>query len=288
MDENPTAPVANDSPAPAEPTTPVEPSTPEPSAPDAPAEQPQPSEPTGPPPETPDTDTPDRGVDPDKGIDPDKGDTPEKSESELKGMTRAERKEYFESLSQQSRKSIEQAIDSVYQAQPVDQIKEGYLEQGYSEFEATQLARADHRDQKEQINEARAEIAELNSAMQTQAIEVITTIPWLNSENDGKGYDKASTEAASKLYDSLAVVRDERTGAIVEAKISPKEFYTLIDKIRSSGAHDAELKARKAAEKEMASVAPPSSVTNKRDSSFESLSPSEMKAQLLAKGIAVT
>lgn len=295
------APVVNDNPAPVDAPPADAGTTPEPSIPDAPADGTQ--VPADSPPATTDPDLPDHGVDPDKGIDPDKGDDApaDKSDSELKGLSRAERKEYFESIERQTRKNVEQAIDAVYQPQAVEEVKAKYLKEGYSEFESTLMARDEVREQEKQISEARGEVAELNMTMATEAIEVVTSIPWLNSENgpqvdaDGKpvpgtnrGYDQASTEAASQLYEQLAVVKDQRTGQIIEALMSPKQFYTLIDQIRSSGMQEAELKARKAAEKELSSVAPPSSTTNKRDTAFESLSPAEQRAQLQAKGYAVT
>lgn len=228
------------------------------------------------------TQVPDEGDEPDTGNDPDAGDEATEPNS-LKGMTREQRAEFFKQQQEQQRKSVEQAINQVYQPQPVDELTEAYMNEGYDQFQATMLARETQREQQAQIAEARAEIAELNSSLITEAMEVVNTIDWLDDSKADK-FDQSSADAASQLYEALAIEKDPRTNQIVNAKISPKQFYTLIDQIRQSGAKQAGLSARKAAEQEIASVAPPTSTTNVRDTPFAELSPSEMRAKLEAQG----
>lgn len=317
------APTVTDSPAPdpapADPAPAEETSTtPDPApAPDAPAETPKAPEPTGPAPDTNDPTLPDHGVDPDKGIDPDAGDQPPNPDEpnpadpnkdqpadnapDLKNMSRAERAEYFRNLDQATRKKVEASIDQAYQPQPMDELTEHFKEQGHSDFEAQILARETRRDQQAQINEARAEIAELNAGLTTDAMEVVSTIDWLNPTKGEGIYDKSSADAASALYQELCIVRDENTaqrdaegkpipgtGQIIETKMMPSRFYHLMDQIRSAGSETSRLQALKSAEKQMAAVAPPSSNTNRRATPFESKSAAEMRAELQAKGVAVT
>lgn len=198
-------------------------------------------------------------------------------------MTRAERAAYYRELSQANSKQVEQAIDHAYQPQPVDELKEAYLDQGYSDAEATLLARDEVRSQREQIQEARADIAELNMTLTTEAMEVVNTIAWTNAQN-AETYDRETTEAASRLYEQLAVSKDPRTGQIVEAKLTPKQFYGLIDQIRSSGAAEAQLKGQKAAEQQLSAVAPPTSNTNQRSVAFNNMSVAQQEQYLKAKG----
>lgn len=254
-------------------------------------------EPTGPAPDTTDPGTPDHGIDPDKGIDPDAGDLPTNPDPpldnkddgpiDLKSMSRAERAAYFKEQADVSRRQVEQAIDKAYQPQNINELRAAYIEAGYDEGTATLLARGDVQDQRNQINEARAEIAELNAGMAMEAMEVVNSIPWLNSDNKDS-YDQKTTEAVSTLYESLALTKDPNTGQTVEAKLSPKQFYTLMNQVRESGAAEARLEGQKAAERQMAAVAPPSSNTTKRATPFDNLSTADMRAQLLAKGINVT
>lgn len=316
------APATTDSgapdPAPADPS-PAEETSQEPTTPpaeNAPAENPAP-EPTGPAPDTNDPTLPDHGVDPDKGIDPDAGDQPPHPDEpnpadpnkdqpadagpDLKSMSRAERAEYFRNLDKATRKQVEANIDKVYQPQSHDELKEKYIEAGYDDFQADILARETRRDQQAQINEARAEIAELNAGLTADAVEVVTTIDWLNPTKGEGVYDKGSTQVASSLYEQLCVVRDDRTaqrdgqgnpipgtGQIIEVRMSPSQFYTAMDQIRSAGNENSRIQAQKAAESQMAAVAPPSSNTNRRAPSFDSLSAAEQRERLLAKGIVVT
>lgn len=319
MDPNDSpAPVVTDSgapdPAPADPSPAVD-TPPEPTQPaeNAPAADPQAPEPTGPAPDTNDPDLPDHGINPDKGIDPDKGDAPPNPDTpnpadpaaeanlDLKSMSRAERAEYFQSLDKNTRKQVEAVIDKAYQPQAHDELKQQYVDQGYDDFQADILARETRRDQQAQINEARAEIAELNAGLSTDAMEVVSTIDWLNPTKGEGIYDATAANAASQLYQNLCIVRDDNTaqrdaqgnlipgtGQIIEAKMAPSTFYHLMDQIRSSGSETSRVSALKAAEAQMAAVAPPSSNTNRREAAFESKSAAEMRAELQAKGIAVT
>lgn len=209
--------------------------------------------------------------------------TTEQQDSELKGLTREQRAEYFKQQQAQNRKQIETAVDAAYQPQPVDELTEYYREQGYSDGEAAMLARDDVKEQRAQIAEAKAQISELNMTLATEAMEVVNTTPWLDSTNKAT-YDEPSANAVSQLYEMLAVEKDGNTGQIVNAKMTPKQFYSLMDQVRQSGAKEAGAKARKAAEAEMASVAPPTSTTNKRDTSFDEMTVDQQRSYLRAKG----
>lgn len=185
--------------------------------------------------------------------------TPEEQSNDvdLKSMSKEERKEYFQSLQQNQKRQVEQAINEVYQPQPVDQLKDEFLNEGYSEYEATMLARDTVREQATQIAEARAEIAEVNMAIQTDAIDVMSTFDWADPSKPT--FDKETASAAGQLYEQLGVTKDPRTGQIIEAKIPLKQFYNAINTIRNSGSTQAQIKAQKAAEAQMAAAAPPTS-----------------------------
>lgn len=209
--------------------------------------------------------------------------TEEKTESELKGMSRRERQEYFENFKQTQAREIDRSIDQAYQPQPLDELTQAFLNQTneygeprYDQFQAEMLARETVREQRAQIAEARAEIRELNAGLQADAIDVVHDIPWLDKESTAN-YDKDSAEIASDLYGALCVTRDPNSKQIIEARMSPKEFYGAIDKIRSAGSASAQLKAQKALEQQLASVAPqgstaPSSPSSADDKQAASLS----------------
>lgn len=188
----------------------------------------------------------------------DKPDEPveEKSDSELKGMTREERKEYFQNLQKQTKQEIEQAVDQVYKPQDVAELQEEYMQRGYTEGEALILARGDVAEQKAQIAEATTEITELNANIRVDAVEARAKYEWMNPESTN--FERDTTEIAAQLFE-LGTVKDERTGQIVDTRMTPMQVASLIDKIRNSGSAKAQVAAQKAAERQMAAAAPPTS-----------------------------
>jgi len=306
--------------APAAPAEPANP-TPQPGSGDGGGNTPP--EPTDPAPQMPDPDVPDHGVDSDKGIDPDKGDEPtgnppedpsnepdpdnpaDKVENEnqtvdLSKMSRAERVQYFQELEAKTTKEVEARVNATYKPTPLEELKQKYIDEGKTDFEASMLAREEVRDQELDIARASSERAELNAKLAIESTEVLADMPWLNAK-DKEAFDKEAAPAAIEAYDRLCLTRDDNTaqhddngkpipgtGQIIGALMTPKEFFGLMDKIRSSGNATAELKAQKAAEEQMAAVAAPSSNSNKREAEFDSLSNEEKRARLRASGHLVT
>lgn len=246
------------------------------------------NEPQTDPAKTPDETVPDKGIEPDKGVDPDAPDTPEQTpnqddKTDLSKMTRAERREFYQNIERENQRRISQAIDQTYQPQDRQALKEAYMEQGLDEFQADWYADRDIRDQQNQITQAKNEIIELNGALAVEAMEVVNTYPWLNSQNEGKGYDPDTTNAVTSLYEAM-VTKDPNSNQIIEAKLTPRQFYGLMDMVRQSGAQEARLQGQRNAERELASVAPQSSTTRTREPNFADLSPEQMRERLQAKG----
>lgn len=153
------------------------------------------------------------------------------------------------------RRTIEQTIDRSYQPQPADQLVNAFMEQGYNQFEAEMLARDERRNQQSQIQEARTHIAEMNMQIETEAIQVMHDFPVFDPNSDK--YDPEFAAKASLLYERAADVQvDPNSGVIVQSKITPYEFYKQLHDMRSSGVSQAQVKAQKAAEQQMAAVAP--------------------------------
>lgn len=229
------------------------------------------------------------------------GGEPENQDVDTKSMSRAERAQHYQNLEQQARKEVEARVKETYQPQSLEELKQKYVDQGNDEFQATILAREEIRDQERDIAVATAERAELNAGLAIEATEVLGTIGWLNPRNK-EAYDKESSDAATELYDTLCLTRDENTAQldqdgkpipgtaqIVGATMTPKQFYGLIDKIRSSGLEGAKMAAQKAAERQMGSVAAPSSNSNKPVAKeFDQLSNAEKREKLRQSGHLVT
>lgn len=181
---------------------------------------------------------------------------------DLKSMSRRERAAYFatereqQRIESQAKQEVVQAVSQAYQPQDVQDLQQQYMEAGYSEGESLMLARQDVAEQKAQIADATTQIAELNADLRVDAVEAQAKYEWMNP--NGKTYDKETTAIAAQMFE-LATVKDERTGQIVDTKMTPSQVGALIDKIRTSAMKEAGIKAQKNAESQMASVAPPTS-----------------------------
>lgn len=189
-------------------------------------------------------------------------DTEQQAETEqedavaTKGMTRKERAEYYSQQEQQQGRQIEQAVAQAYQPQPVDQLQQYYMGQGHTEGEALILARQDVSEQKAQIAEASAEIVRFNAGLEVDSMEAKMKYDWMNP--DKPTFNKEMAMYASELF-AQGMVTDPRTGQIIDAKKTPSQVAAIVDGIYQTGVKKASVKAQKAAEQQMASVAPPSS-----------------------------
>lgn len=207
------------------------------------------------------TDTQEAAEDDTKPEEEESPDTESESDSEpdLKSMTRRERAEYFnqERQLQQEKRQVEQSIEQAYQPQDAQQLKEHFLSEGYSEAEATLLARDEVREQKATIAEAKAQIAEFNADLRVDTIEAQSKYDWMNPAKPDV-YNKELHNYAADLF-AQGIILDERTGNIIDAKRTPSQVADIVNKIYESGVQKATVKAQRAAEQQMASVAPPSS-----------------------------
>lgn len=199
---------------------------------------------------------------PDETNDDDKDDTQQDSEQsedepDEPKLTRRERAERY-AEERVAKQQVEQAVSQAYQPQDVAEVQEQYMQQGYDEGTSLMLARQDVSEQKAQIAQATTQIAELNANIRVDAVEARAKYDWMNPAKEGKGFDKDITAIAAQMFE-LATVKDERTGQIVDAKMTPMQVATIIDKIRTSAMKESGLKAQKNAESQMASVAPQSS-----------------------------
>lgn len=183
-------------------------------------------------------------------------------EPEQPQETEAERAQRFYELRQQQKqvtqKEISNKINQEYKPQPVDQLTQQFLDQGYDEFQATMLARDEVRNQREALNEQRAQIAELNAQIEVEAIQVMHEFPIFDPNS--KEYDADFATKAGQLYERAANVQvDPRTGAVTQTSITPYTFYKSLADLRTASTATAQAKAQKAVQAQMAAVEPPTS-----------------------------
>lgn len=214
--------------------------------------------------ETPEADTP--AEDPDKPAESEAAPDEEKPEAptdeqtvDLKGMSRAERAAYYQSIQQEQTREVTEVVNQNYQPQDVTEIQQAYLDT-YPDMDqgtALMLARQDVAEQKTQIAEATTKIVELNSNLRVSGVEAQAAYDWMNPAK-GDSYDKDLHDLTAQIF-SQGITTDPRTGQIIEARMTPKQAADIVDKIRNSGVSKAQLAGQKAAEAQLAAVAPPTS-----------------------------
>jgi hypothetical protein len=189
-------------------------------------------------------------------------DEPQKSPEELEAERKERNRQFYEQRQaerQQKQRQIERTVDSQYQPQTMAELTNKFMEQGYDEFQAQMLARDERREQQAQINEARTQIAELNMQIETEAVQVMHDFPVFDPTR--KEYDKDFAEKASQLYVRAASpVTDPKTGLVIQANMTPYQFYQHLAEMRGSGVSQAQVKAQTAVQQQMAAVTPQSSV----------------------------
>lgn len=194
--------------------------------------------------------------------------------------TEAERKQRFYEMrkaGKEERQELERSISQQYQPQPADELTRQFTEQGYTEFEAEMLARDEVRNQRDQINSERTQVAELNMQINTEAVQVMHDYPVFDPKSSD--YDKDFAKRASDMYNRAAGVKvDPRTGAVISTNLTPYNFYKELAEMRGSGVSQAQVSAQRAAEQQMASVAPPSSTAPVITASKEDAEASRMSA----------
>lgn len=180
-----------------------------------------------------------------------------KPADETKGMTRAERAEHYQNLERQTRKEVDQAYRGYQPAKTLEDYKNEYLDQGLTDGEALIAARMDVADDRAKIAEEKSDLSQFNADIRVDSFEAQSTFDWMNKSKPDS-YDKESHALAAELFSAGAEV-DPNTGQVLSAIFSPMQAAQIIDKARNSGMTKAQIKGQKAAEAQMAAVAPSSS-----------------------------
>jgi hypothetical protein len=190
---------------------------------------------------------------------------PAEAEAEKETDDEKERKRHNYEMAQRriqeresQKRQVEQTIDQAYQPQPVDQLTQYFMDQGADQFQAEMLARDEVRNQRDQINTVRTQVAELNMQIETEAVQVMHDFPVFDPNSSE--YDPDFANKASAMYQKAAGVQvDPRTGVVISTNQTPYTFYKELAEMRQHGMSKAQIAAQKAAEQQMASVAPPTS-----------------------------
>lgn len=160
------------------------------------------------------------------------------------------RREYQER--QQSKKQLEQVLDSQWRTQTPDEL----VEAGLDPAEAKVLAL----EQRVELAEWRNQVVELNSTINQESLEVFKDYPVFDESSPD--FDPNFAKEVGELYKQTADLEFDETGQyVVNAKVTPYDFYSRMAKLRGASVTKGKVEGQRATEKNLAAAEPTS--TNK-------------------------
>ncbi len=189
-----------------------------------------------------------------KDEDPDKGeDEPDKDPEEPKKGAEA-RKEQLQTEIRQlvaKRNELRAEVTDVNSKVYAPQSPEELVDQGMDPA----MARVEALEQRTQMAEFNAHVADLNANLNIEALQVMADYPVFNP--DAPEYDKALADKARQVYEKAAAVQtDPNTGLIIQANALPYEIYKAFAEAAQSGTQRGAINGQIAAEKNLAAADP--------------------------------
>lgn len=143
------------------------------------------------------------------------------------------------------RQEVERVNAQVYALQTPEEL----VEQGYDPA----MARVEALEQRTQMAEYNAHVADLNANLNQQALEVLRDYPIFNPE--APEYDKALADRAETVYRQAAQLQvDPRTGLTVQANALPYDIYKAFAETAQVGTQKGAVAGQVAAEKNLAAA----------------------------------
>lgn len=143
------------------------------------------------------------------------------------------------------------------------------VDQGMDEVSA----KLEAMEQRQQLSEFNAQVAEVQMALATDANQVLNDFPMFNEKSSE--YNPELAKMAETVYkQSAGIQQDPKTGLIYNVSVLPYSVYESIANAYSSGASTGQVKAQRSAEKMLASVdAPTSAAPKDKKTPFEGFDP---------------
>jgi hypothetical protein len=153
------------------------------------------------------------------------------------------------------REEIARLNTDAYQPATADQL----MEQGMDEA----TARVTALEQRTQLTEFNAKVADVNASLNTEALQVMHDFPMFDPESTE--YNKELTELATKEYQRAAGIKtDPKTKLIYDAAVFPYSTYHAIAQAFQAGANTGQVKAQRSAERMMANAETPTNIAPKQ------------------------
>lgn len=155
----------------------------------------------------------------------------------------------------------------VYAPQTADELIAGGIDPTTARMEAL--------EQRTQMAEFNAHVADLNANLNAEALQVMHDFPVFDPQSPQ--YDKTLAERATGVYTQAANQQvDPRTGLIVQSNALPYNIYKAFAEIHAMGSQNGKVSGQQAAEKMLAATEPTSSLapkTPKEDPFLKGLMP---------------
>ena len=159
----------------------------------------------------------------------------------------------------QKREEIARLNEAKYRTQTVEEL----VDEGMSAEEA----RIEQQRQELQLSQQNLRVADLNTNLDIESAQVMSDFPIFDPgtpENPNPLYNAEVASRANALYQQAAGLRtDPETGLIIQANITPYEFYKNFNDVytqgRTEGENAGKVTGQRAAEKMLAAVEPSSS-----------------------------
>lgn len=147
------------------------------------------------------------------------------------------------------RQEIKSVNDQVYQPQSAQELINTGMDPA--------LARVEALEQRTQMAEYNAQVADLNANLNVESLNVMRDFPVFDP--DSSEYDKSLADRVGSLYQRVANIQtDPNTGLTIQASVLPYDFYKTFAESVNSGTVQGSVKGQRDAEK-MLSAAEPSS-----------------------------
>lgn len=126
---------------------------------------------------------------------------------------------------QRTKQAVAQKVTETYAPKSKDEFVKDGLTPEQAEVQALREEMA--------FNNRRAEIAELNAGLQTQAVNVANDFPVFNPKS--QEYDEAFTKEVQDAYATAARLQTDENGIVLNAEVPLYDFYQKMANIYSRG-----------------------------------------------------
>jgi hypothetical protein len=153
-----------------------------------------------------------------------------------------------------ARREIEAVNAQVYQPQTADELIEAGSEPA--------MARVEALEQRTQMAEYNAQVADLNANLGVESLQVLNDFPVFDPNSPE--YDKALATRAAKVYQRAAGLQtDPQTGLFTQANAMPYEIFKAFAETHQTSVQSGQVNGQRAAEKMLASADTPPSAAPK-------------------------